>query len=484
MQYPSGCIGRQDALEAVVIIPGGSMKTWKWALAVCAIAILTALFLIGCSNGSSSSGAAAQGMVNVRLSDPPTCRGTTVGSFDHIYVTITDVAIHTSATAGNSDAGWVDLTPNLNSAPVQVDLLNIPTNGCFLATLGTAGIPAGTYQQIRLKLATNNTPVSGTNPCGAVANCAVLSGSVFPLQLNSQANTGIKIPSGQIAGGNFTIAAGQTKDLNIDFDGCASVLLQTGTGQYMLKPVLHAGEVSTTNSTAIVGRLVNQSGTPITGKAVVALEQKDGAGVDRMVMQVATDPVTGAFVFCPVTGTGTFDVVAVAIDSLGNAYGPTMVTGNIIVGTTVGDVRLMLAGTNGAGAAAIFGGPVTTAGSATTVAITVSALQTVNSTQVTIPAAVSASPSNTLVQLVTTGGTGSYTFSVPAATVLQGAFSGGSITYGAGAALNPSYTVEARAFSTSTGDPTCSTNTFTNTINNVAVNSNNTVPPFAFTGCN
>jgi hypothetical protein len=44
--------------------------------------------------------------------------------------------------------------------------------------------------------------------------------------------------------------------------------------------------------------------------------------------------------------------------------------------------------------------------------------------------------------------------------------------------------VEARAFSTSTGDLTCSTNTLTNTINNVAVNSNNTVPPFAFTACN
>jgi len=407
-----------------------------------------------------------------------------VGSFDHIYVTITDVSIHTSANAGNSDAGWVDLTPNLNSAPQQVDLLNIPTNGCFLAMLGTAGIPAGTYQQIRLKLAPNNTSVSGTNPCGTVANCAVLGGTVFPLQLTSQANTGIKIPSGQIAGGAFTIAAGQTKDLNIDFDGCASVLLQAGNGQYLLKPVLHAGEVSTTNSTAIVGRLVNQAGTPITGKAVVALEQKDGAGIDRMVMQVATDPATGQFVFCPVTMSGTFDLVAVAIDNQNNAYGPTMITGTISTGTTVGDVRLSLAGTNGAGAPAIFSGQVTTTGSASTVAITISALQDVNTTPVTIPAAVAASPSNTLVNLVTSGGTGNYTFSVPAATVLQGTFSGGSINYGAGGALNPTYKVEARAFSTTTGDLTCSTNTFTNTISNVGVNSNNNVPTFGFTGCN
>ena len=38
-------------------------------------------------------------------------------------------------------------------------------------------------------------------------------------------------------------AAGQTKDLNIDFNACASIV-QQGNGQFRLKPVLHAGEVS------------------------------------------------------------------------------------------------------------------------------------------------------------------------------------------------------------------------------------------------
>jgi hypothetical protein len=36
------------------------------------------------------------------------------------------------------------------------------------------------------------------------------------LQLSSESTTGIKIPSGQIAGGDFTVASGETKDLNID----------------------------------------------------------------------------------------------------------------------------------------------------------------------------------------------------------------------------------------------------------------------------
>jgi len=57
-----------------------------------------------------------------------------------------------------------------------------------------------------------------------------------PLQLSSESKTGIKIPSGQIAGGDFTVGSGEDKDLNIDFNACASVVVQ-GNGQYRLKPV-------------------------------------------------------------------------------------------------------------------------------------------------------------------------------------------------------------------------------------------------------
>jgi len=48
--------------------------------------------------------------------------------------------IHASASAGPNDAGWVDLTPNLKNAPIQVNLLGIPDSTCFLATLGDLGI--------------------------------------------------------------------------------------------------------------------------------------------------------------------------------------------------------------------------------------------------------------------------------------------------------------------------------------------------------
>src|SRR5947209_7931465 len=83
----------------------------------------------------------------------------------------------------------------------------------------------GSDQQIRIILAGGNVTLTN-NPCGSMANCVTLTSDTtntpLPLLLSSQAQTGIKIPSGQIAGGQFVVAAGETKDLNIDFNACAS----------------------------------------------------------------------------------------------------------------------------------------------------------------------------------------------------------------------------------------------------------------------
>ena len=84
-----------------------------------AVLILTTAFWIGCSSGSGSANMAN---VQVTLSDPTTC-ASPQGPFSHIYVTVTDVLIHQSSTASDNDPGWVDLTPNLKSNPVQVDLV-------------------------------------------------------------------------------------------------------------------------------------------------------------------------------------------------------------------------------------------------------------------------------------------------------------------------------------------------------------------------
>src|SRR5512146_2922524 len=301
--------------------------------------IATAIFLVSCGSGSKSAQPAS---VTVHISDPATCAAPN-GPFSHVYVTISDVLIHQSANAGANDAGWVDLTPSLKNAPVQVDLLGLASNQCFLATLGSTGIQPGTYQQIRVMLAENGASVAG-NKCGGTANCVMLTSDATStpkaLLLSSEAQTGIKIPSGQIAGGQFTVAAGQTKDLNIDFNACASIVV-LGNGQFRLKPVLHAGEVSLTSS-SISGTVVDSAtGKPIVGgNTVVALEQKDSNSVDRVIMETVTAS-NGSFVFCPVP-TGTYDVVVTAIDGAGTAYGATVITG-VQPGNSLGNVPIAAA---------------------------------------------------------------------------------------------------------------------------------------------
>jgi hypothetical protein len=105
--------------------------------------------------------------------------------------------------------------------------------------------------------------------------------SIHAVALSSESQTGIKIPSGQLAGGKFTINPGESRDLNIDFNACASIVVQ-GNGQYRPKPVLHAGEVSL-NTTAISGKVVDSvtKASISGGKVVVALQSRLIPSVDH-----------------------------------------------------------------------------------------------------------------------------------------------------------------------------------------------------------
>lgn len=467
----------------------------SWLILVI-VGCFAALYLSSCgsSNSTTSSNMAS---VSIVVSDPATCSGPQ-GTISHVFVTITDVKIHTSASAGPNDAGWVDLTPSLNQNPMQVDLMGQANNQCFLATLGsTMEIQPGTFQQIRIFLAPNNMTVSG-NKCGSTANCVMLSSNPQtpqPLLLSSEAQTGIKIPSGQIAGGQFTVAAGETKDLDIDFNACESIVAE-GNGQFRLKPVLHAGEVGLT-SVSINGKIVDSATSqPIAGgTTVVALEQKDASGVDRVIMQTLTDS-TGAFVFCPVPA-GTYDVVAAAVNGSQVAYGATVITG-VQPGNSLGTVPLTAqAGPNQA-AGSITGLITTSTGSAATSAdLSISALQsiTVNSSSVLITVPLATQSGTSVNQSTAASGSCpantdclTYTLTVPAANPSVGAFStSGAQTPAAPAGGNVDYTVDARAFVASAPDctnPDLQTSmTTTSTPLSVLAGVSTSAQTLAFSGC-
>ena len=232
------------------------------SLALLAVLVAVALTLVTCGK-TTITGQVNNGMatVNVSLSDPPSCMPP-AGNFKSVFITVRSVQAHISATADDNSLGWVELVPALNSQPVQVDLLNLPANGaCLLKQLGSnTSLPAGDYQQIRLLLVANNSSssaVPASNACatlGPVFNCVVDSNNnSSELQLSSQANTGLKIPPGQVVGGPIHVGDGQTVDINIDFNAS---IIQEGNGRFRLKPTLTAGVVST-NTTGIKSQVVD-----------------------------------------------------------------------------------------------------------------------------------------------------------------------------------------------------------------------------------
>jgi len=421
-----------------------------------AVAVMASLLAScgGGTSGGSSPTPSTTGAITTTLSDPPSC----ALAFDHVYVTVTKVTANISSSADESASGWVTLA-DLTGSPKQVDLLHLPGSGaCVLSqTLGsTTGLQPGNYQQIRLYLLANNAS-SGpdANACGAGAfNCVVpAGGAAQPLLLSSEAQTGLKIPPGQIAGGAISLEAGQSADINIDFDACASILRQ-GNGQYRLKPTLHAGVVSVSNN-SLAGKVVDgsNSNAPIEG-ATVLLEQPDtnDATIDR-VMRSTTTAADGTFIFCPLDSAGPFDIVVAAFSTpLGGdptTYNATVAFG-VPVGTNLDPLPLVPEGTPPTMPATITG-QVTSAGSGGAIAadVTLSALQQATPTGgstmfVTVPIfgalmqpptftttdtpdpSTPACPVDTLCY--------NYSLMVPASNPQVGTFSSGSITYAAPAA--------------------------------------------------
>jgi hypothetical protein len=422
--------------------------------------------LASCGGSHSSSSGTPTGSAILSISDPPSCAGPS-GSFKSVFVTIRSVQAHTSVSANDNSPGWQELAPQLNSQPVQLDLLNLPNNGaCLLEQLGsTTSLPVGDYQQIRLLLVPNGAstgPVLPTNACaslGQVFNCVVDNNNNFSeLDLSSQANTGLKIPPGQIVGGPIHVAAGQSVDINVDFNACASIVPE-GNGSFRLKPTLTAGQISP-NTTGIGGQVVDSiTKLPVVG-AQVALEQADSTGTEHILMQAAADS-HGNFRFCPLPTGAVFDVVADAVNSVGAAYNATVLL-HVPTGTALGSLPIVaeIGATTGP---EVIQGIVTTVNGTTgaNADISLAALQTVSAPsggtlQIATPflsaSQQSSAPSlavqsSTPCQGVTPPGAfcGQYTLIVPASNPSVGTFASGASSFKPPAAGDVLYSVQARA---------------------------------------
>ncbi len=447
-------------------------------LGAAGIVLLGILGYVSC--GGSGTTLSSNGTVNTSITDPPWCSV----DFEGVWVTVTKVTANINANAGPNDSGWQTLV-DLTSAPKQINLLALAGGGsvqptCLLTMLGSTTLPPGTYQQIRLYLL-SNTPgsgvaVPGSNACSPLSawNCVVpkdAQGNPMPpeiLNLSSESQTGIKIPSSQIDKGGLTVQTGQAVDLNIFFGTCES-LVREGNGQWRLKPVLHAGEVTTTTQ-AISGTVIDASSkAPIPGANVI-LEVPDpnDSTVDIPSGFGAMTDANGNFSFCPITG-GPYDVVVTAQAGSNTTlvtYNAT-VTLNVPVGSALGNIAMYAEGTTVPSLPAVIQGQVTstantattgaTAAQATSADITLATLQAAGSKAVTIlpfsgsaTFATVATPTVTGSGLSTTCPTGTkcenYVLGVPGSNPSVATFAAGTVTTYPAPAANPAlYWVRATA---------------------------------------
>lgn len=191
---------------------------------------------------------------------------------------------------------------------------------------------------------------------------------------------------------------------------------------------------------------------------MVALEQKDATGVDRITMATLAGS-DGSFVFCPIP-TGSYDIVVVGEGSDGTGYQPSIVTG-VANGQTIGSVSLHPPA-GGAAGVVQFTGSITSQNGAslgTSIDAQLSALEPVTGGfTFTIPLLPNAQQPSATLSLETAASSTcaasadcvSYAMGLPSAAPFLGAYSASGVALSQGS-LQANYVLDALAFVPSSG---------------------------------
>jgi hypothetical protein len=257
--------------------------------ALACTALLCLFTIWGCS--SDDEAGPSTGTVTIHMTDAPAVEGV-----DAVNLNIIQVSI--KAGGDDSDQGW----EVLRADSMNVDLLHLQ-NGVF-TTLATGRVAAGPYEQVRLKLGAGST--------------VVVNGVTYPITVPSGMQSGLKLV------GPFTVPGGSGVDVALDFDASRSIIL-TGSGTYMLKPVVHVMAMSQAGS--IKGRVLP---TDVTTN-VYAMMATDTLGT-------ATTGLDGRFQIS-VLSAGTYNVL---FDPPSAYFDSTMTNITVTAGhaTDLGDVSL------------------------------------------------------------------------------------------------------------------------------------------------
>ncbi len=177
------------------------MKTnLKISTSLLAVALIGAATFSACKKENSSSPSNTNGTYNMYMTDAPAI-------YQQVNVNVIGAQV-------NTQGGWVSLS-------VKTGIYNLLDfyNG-HDTLIATGSIPSGNINQVRLIL-------------DSTGNTVMLNNVLYPLQTPSAQQSGLKINA------NYTITAGGICDIVIDFDAGRSVVA-TGTGTYILKPVIRS----------------------------------------------------------------------------------------------------------------------------------------------------------------------------------------------------------------------------------------------------
>lgn len=177
------------------------------------LTVLIGVFAFTACNTNSGSGT---GTMKISLTDAP-------AAYDQVNIEIRQVLVNQDEDAeepdtngedndeGEEDNGWYSILDD----SMTVNLLDYQ-HGATLE-LGETELEAGQYNQVRLILGDNNT--------------VVIDGETYFLNTPSAQQSGYKLLV------NANVEEGQVYELVIDFDASQSIV-ETGNGNYILKPVL------------------------------------------------------------------------------------------------------------------------------------------------------------------------------------------------------------------------------------------------------
>ena len=178
--------------------------------------------ILSCSSDLTAPGS---GSLQVYITDAPI----DLTGVSAVNVTFTGIVLYAADDDGREETGGIglDIGPAILANEGTINLLDFQGGAVIL--VGSADIPAGSYNRIRLL-------VSEVNVVEDDDGDPETPEVVEPVQLSSGK---IDIHFG------FTVAEGEEADVILDFDAGASVHLnETGNGKYILRPVVH--HVSTT----------------------------------------------------------------------------------------------------------------------------------------------------------------------------------------------------------------------------------------------